>query len=713
MLRAARLLSRVAFAASLATASGDSQLRVSAQAPAPAQLTISYTTAQAANGRRVYLQLCASCHADAGGTANGPPLVGPDFRQRWFGRAAQPLFDYTRARMPPTGPASLPQDTYVDILAYLFSRSGLAPGTSRLSADAASLGAQLPWQIPQGGGETPGGLALPAAPPRVNPLDAISPVTDTMLASPPPSEWLTWRRTWDSQGFSPLKQITASNVSSLRIVWSWALPPGPNEGTPLFHDGVLFVQSSGDKVQALDAVSGDLLWQYSPPAAGGGFSVKRAIALYGEHLYVTTSDGRVVALSAKQGTVVWSHALNNGSSEGSPAFVVTGGPLVARGKVMVGVAGSAYGGNFIIGLDARNGEECWRVYTVARPDAPGGNSWNGLPLARRNGGSVWVPGSYDPVSNLAYFGTAQTYDTAPLRTASAEPGVTSDALYTDSTLAINPDSGALAWHFQHLPNDQWDLDWALERVLFRVPGQSQTLVATAGKQAIYDVLDAATGRYTFSIDLGLQDLVTGIDPETGAKQVDRTRTPGNGASVSVCPHSVGAKSWLPEALNPGTARLFAPLNEACMDLVPVQQGERGMLSSGVRWMLRPRAGSDGKYGRLQAIDLNTRTMLWQHRQRAPLTTGVLATAGGLVFVGRMDRTFAAHSESTGKELWTIRLNDVPNGAPVTYSYKGRQYVALTVGNGGALATTFPLLLPELKNPPDRSASLFVFALPGR
>ncbi len=682
-----------------------------AQAGPRTTSAITYTRTQAGRGRSLYLDNCARCHADLDGAA-GPALAGPDFRQNWFGQPVAKLFTALSTRMPKSAPGSLASDDYADITAYILTRNGLLAGNERFTADASSLQAQLPWQLPQGGGEVPPGLSIPALPPSTL-LDGLTPVTDALLTNPPPSEWLAWRRTPDAHGFSPLATINRGNVATLRVAWSWLLPVGPNEITPLFHDGVLFVQANGDKVQALDAGTGDLLWQYSPrPVPGVPPVVKRAIALYEDKLYLATTGGHVIALTTKDGKVVWDRALFGGLRN-TTRLAFSSGPLIARGKVMIGSSGTLPGGNVIVGLDARSGDESWRVFTVARPDGPGGNSWNGLPLDKRSGGSVWVPGSYDATLGLAFFGAGPTYDTAPLLTPSADPGVSNDALYTDSTLAIDPDTGRMVWHYQHLANDQWDLDWALERVLFTLPGRAKPLVATAGKQGIYDVLEADRGTYAFSIDLGLQDIVTAIDPRTGAKTIDRAKLPASDRTVTACPHSVGAKSWIPESFNPNTRRLIVPLNESCMDMLPVAPGARATLSTNVRWMLRPRPGSDGNYGRLQAIDLEKRTVAWTHRQRSPYTTGVLATAGGLVFAGGLDRRFAAYDDSNGRELWSVRLNDVPNGAPMTFMNRGRQFVALTVGNGAPLATTFPMLVPELKNPLDRTAGLWVFELPAR
>jgi alcohol dehydrogenase (cytochrome c) len=546
-------------------------------------------------------------------------------------------------------------------------------------------------------------------PAQSSPLDRITPVTDALLVHVPDGDWLTWRRGYDATGYSPLKAITRDNVRHLRSAWAWSLPNGPNEATPLVHDGVLFVHAYGDKVQALDATTGDLLWQYSRQLPRDEQpSVKRAIAIYGDRLYVPTSDVHIVALDVKSGQVVWDQAV--GDRKGG--FGLTGGPLVARGKVMVGTIGRAAGGNVIVALDAATGKEAWRFHVIARPGEPGGNSWNGLPLDKRNGASVWIPGSYDAELNLAFFGPAQTYDTAPLRNLSGQPGVTNDALYTDSTVALDPNTGRLVWYFQHQNNDQWDFDWSFERQLIKLPlfGQNRTMVVTGGKQAIFDTLDAANGLYASSVDLGLQNLVTSIDPKTGAKTVDPKLVPGDGETKFICPHTGGARSWLPTSYDPSTKLIYIPLVESCGELAPVAAGERANLMTGVRWTLRPRPDSDGKYGRLQAIDIETKRVAWITRQRAPQTTGVLATAGGLIFAGALDRVFSAYDSATGALLWKTRLNDVPNSSPITYMVNGRQYIALTVGNGGAQATTFPPLVPEIRNPPDRGAAIWVFEL---
>ena len=670
-----------------------------------------YTAAQASQGKQAYDRACASCHGpnlDDGEFA--PPLKGDDFRLRWGGKPIEGLLVDMSQSMPPSAPGSLADDVYARLAAYLIQENGVIAGARQLPSDPAALRAVM---LPASAGGPSGGLttgvAIPPPPVKANPLDRLTPVTDAMLNGPAPGEWLTWRRSFDAHGFSPLAQITRQNVGNLRLAWGWALPNGPNEVTPLVHDGVMFVHAYGDKVQALDAATGDLLWQYSRRLPRDvAPTVKRGIAIYGNRLYVPTSDTHMVALDARTGDVVWDQPV----ADRKAGYGMTGGPLVANGKVMIGTTGRAPGGNFIVAFDAETGKQAWRFSTIARLGEPGGNSWNGLPLEKRNGASVWVPASYDPVLNLAFFGPAQTYDTGPLRNPSDEGDATSDGLYTDSTLAINVDTGRLVWFFQHQPNDQWDLDWAFERHVLRLPvnGALKTVVVTGGKQAIFDAMEADTGKYVFSMDLGIQNVVTAIDPRTGEKIIDPTLVPGDGQTKFVCPHAGGGKSWLPSSYNARTRMLYVPMVESCMDLIPVEPGGRGSLSTGVRWSLRPPPNSDGKYGRLQAINLETRQSIWTERQRAPQTTGALATDGGVVFAGALDRVFAAYNDETGKELWRTRLGDVPSSAPITYLANGKQYVAMVVGNGGAQAVTFPALVPEIRNPPGRGAAVWVFEL---
>jgi alcohol dehydrogenase (cytochrome c) len=552
---------------------------------------------------------------------------------------------------------------------------------------------------------------IPNWPRTPSPLDHYTPVTDAMLASPPDGEWLTWRRTHDALGFSPLKQIDKSNVRNLHLAWSLALPVGINEMEPLVHDGVIFVFSFRDNVQALDAQTGDELWHYARRLPDTAMpTTKRSMALFGDKLFIGTSDVHEIALDAKTGRVIWDQPI------GSPerGMSLNGGPLVAKGKVMQGVGGLAVdGGAYIVGLDIETGKEAWRFYSIPRPGEPGGESWNGLPVEKRHGGSIWTSGSYDPDLNLAFFGPGNTYDTGPLRYPSGKRGVTNDALYTESTIALDPDTGKLKWHFQHVHNDQWDLDWAFEREILHLPvnGEMKKLVVTGGKPGIFDALEAASGKYAFSVDMGLQTLISAIDPKTGAKTIDPKLLPDRNHTVTVCPHGGGGRNWMPTSYNPQTKILYVAAQETCMELAPVGPGERGFLSTGVGVTMHPRPDSDGRFGRLQAISLEQRKTLWDDRQRAFQSGGVLSTGGGLVFAAATDRWFSAYDDASGAMLWRARLADIPNAPPITYSVNGKQYVAIVVGYGESAPSVFTVLTPEIPLPIARSSSIWVFALP--
>jgi alcohol dehydrogenase (cytochrome c) len=678
-------------------------------------VALSYTAAQAQRGKATYDGACVACHGpNLNDGALGPPLTGPAFIQKYGGKSVGNLFTVTSTTMPTGAPGSLGAATYADLVAYVLQSNAIVPGAAELPFDPQRLASMM---IPAGGFSFMA-FSPYTAKPRLDtpdPFAGYTPVTEPMLTDPPPGEWLAWRRTYDAHGFSPLSQITPRNAASLRVSWTWSLPPGSNESVPLVHDGIMFAFGFGDELQALDARTGDLLWHYTHPLEQGAApNHKRGIALYDDKVYVGTSDAHVIAIEAKTGKLAWDTEIADFKRRES----VSAGPLVARGVVMIGTTGTgvgaALGGPQIVGLDAHTGAVEWRVHTIAQPGTPGGDSWNGVPVERRSGASVWTTGSYDTALGLAYFGTGNTYDTGPLLAPIATPGVSNAALHTNSTLAIDPDTGELRWAYQHLPNDQLDLDWAFERQLVRMPvfGSTRTVAVTAGKLGIYEGVDAQTGEFVFAYDLGLQNVVTAIDPETGAKTINPETVPGDGKIKMVCPHGAGAKSFLPASYDEAKQVLIVPLDEACMDVFPIPGGGGGgALSSGVNWGIRPTPGSDGKIGRLQAIDLGKRSVLWTVRQRAPQTSGVLATAGGVVFAASFDRYLRAYASANGQLLWEQRLNDVSSSSPLTYSVNGKQYVAITTGQGGFHAGSFAPLVPEIKSPPDRGAAIWVFELP--
>ena len=549
-------------------------------------------------------------------------------------------------------------------------------------------------------------------------LQKMRPVTDEMLASPPDGDWLHWLRTYDQHGFSPLKQITKENVDRLKPAWTWSLPPGTGQTTPLVHDGVIYILGPNDRVQAFDAEKGDLLWEALPKEENEqATQVKRNMAIYGTTLYVPTVRNTMLALDARTGKTIWDQPIAGAGAD----WEMTSGPLVAKGKIIQG-ATHCTTGCFIFALDATTGKEVWRFRTVAQPGEPGGNSWNGLPAERRPGAGVWSTASYDPKLNLVYLGTGNNYAWQELVKGASpgnkQKGVTTDGLYMDSTLALDLESGKLKWYFQHIHLDMWNLDTSFEHQLIDLPvdGKPRRLVVTAGKIAIFDALDAATGKFVFAKDLGIQNIVASIDPVTGRKtynpqsipDMKRTRT------SMQCPAGFGARSYPSNAYNPNAKTVYVAMAEVCGEVIAVDTSKPDYVYKGGAQEIRiPRLmpGSDGKVGRLDAVNLETRQITWTVRQRAPFTSATLATDGGLVFAGDLDRMFRAYDGATGNVLWETRLNDIVSSYPISYSVNGKQYIAVVAGVAGPRVGNLNRYTTEIKAPSGGGATLWVFELP--
>jgi alcohol dehydrogenase (cytochrome c) len=432
-------------------------------------------------------------------------------------------------------------------------------------------------------------------------------------------------------------------------------------------------------------------------------SSKKTMALYGDKIYAATSDLHMIALDARTGRPVWDVPVTD-----KPGFRNPGGPLAGDGVIMQGLTTSAAGGGLIAAFDAETGKKLWTFNTVAAPGTPGGDTWNGLPGDKRHGASVWTSGSYDPETGLALWGTAQTYDTGPLR--DRKPGMNNDGLYTDSTLAFDPHTGKLVWYFQHMKNDQWDLDWVFDRVIGTLEsgGKAQRVVMTGGKIGLFDTLDAKTGKYLDTLDMGIQDIVTSVDPKTGDKIVDPDKVPSHDKAIFTCPNGGGGRNWSPTSFNQATKRLFVVARDVCMEIVPA---DPGFLTTGVNMRYAAPEGSDGRYGLLQSLDMHAGKVAWSTHQRAPYSMGILTTAGGLLFTGSVDRQFIAYDQATGKVLWRTGVTDVPNASPISYSVDGKQYIAMVVGRGNPLSAGLGALTPEIKLPPVNSSAVYVFALP--
>ena len=672
------------------------------------QEVVSFLDDQAVAGQEVYEQRCASCHGyNLEGFELAPSLSGNFFSRRWGDGTADNLARNVQ-RMPPNE-TGLSEDEAANVLSYIFSRNGIEAGSLALPADLDLLARYtIPAQELVDSRFTPrlpsfatNGPLMP-----VSRLDDLTPVTNDLLLDPPDDDWLVWRRTHANLGHSPLDGINKENVDDLRLSWTWSLPPGANMMTPIVHDGVMFTLSSGDVVQAIDATTGDLLWAYQHELEGEKPSEsKKGVAIWEDKIIVGTSDIKLIALEAKTGRLAWEHEIN---TNGEVDHRFKSAPMVVNDKAIFGLVGqmAVAGGNFIVAIDLNSGEEAWRFYTIARPDELYGNSWNGLSLEERTGGSVWTPGSYDPDTNLVYFGPAPTYDTVTMREFKNVPGTTTDALYTNSTIALDADSGELVWHFQHVKNDLLDLDWAFERQIMELPvnGEMRKAVVTGGKAAIFEAMDAVTGEYLFSIDLDMQNVFSEIDPRTGEKTMfpgavlqPGEETPGL-AKNGVCPDALGARNMQTTSYNPATKVLYVPMQDTCINNITNR-----------RWQKYPNPEQDGLWGLVKAVNLETREVEWTTRQFGPPASGHLTTDTGLLFRGTIDRLFQAVDQENGEVLWQQRLDNAPTSYPITYRVDGRQYVAVATNSGSYFANGMERTTGITNSP--TGASLWVFALP--
>jgi len=694
--------------------------RMLAQATPPGGAP-SFTAAQASAGASTYQRQCASCHgAQLEGLHLAPSLVGERFDRAWRGQTVDRLMFHVH-RMPPTVGAAargLSDGDAANVVAHLLQANGLRPGVIAMpSASEALAKLTIPRRDDQRDAD-PDAPTLDASR-RSATTSRITPVTDDLLRHPPAADWPQWGRTYDGHNFSPLAMVTRANVSRLKLAWRAPLRGGTSMPTPVVHDGIVFLQTIPDTVLALDGSTGDVLWRHRHTPAGQA-SRKMGLSLTGHRVLVPTSDLHVLALDARTGGVLWNHAIALEPGQVRERLQLRSAPLIVGNKAIIGVTASmAPRGGFIVGLDVDSGKELWRFHTIARPGEPNGSSWNGLPLDRRSGGSVWHQGTYDRELNLVYFGVAPTYDTGPLLHRMNEAGVTNDALYTNCTLALNPDTGKLVWFYQHAANDQWDLDWVFERQIaeLEIGGRRRKVVMNVGKMAILEALDAATGEYLFSVDAKTQNVITRIDPKTGAKTIDPEKLPNPNRPTVVCPSVSGARAWPPTSYNARTGLLYLPLTEWCNRLSP--EGFKLMTSGvGISSAEHPDA-SDGTMGRLQAIDVMSRTLAWAHHQSAPLSTSLLATAGGVVFSGDLDPSLKAFDDATGTVLWRAELDDLPSSSLVTYAIGHTQYVGVVIGlrnnHVNDLSRTYAAFRKRRGErpstpPPAGGAAMWVFSL---
>ncbi|MDP3677181.1 MAG: PQQ-dependent dehydrogenase, methanol/ethanol family [Novosphingobium sp.] len=528
-------------------------------------------------------------------------------------------------------------------------------------------------------------------------------VTDALIAATPEGEWLSYGRDYNEQRFSPLTQINDTTVKDLGLAWSHDLETARGqEATPLMHDGVLYTTTAWSLVKAFDAASGKLLWSYDPKVPRETLvrvccdAVNRGAALYGDKLFVGALDGRLIALDAKTGKEVWAKTV----VPDQQSYSITGAPRIAKGKVLIGSGGAEYRARgSIAAFDPETGNELWRFHTVPGDPSKGfenpameraAKTWTGKWWELGGGGTVWDSITYDPTTNLVLFGTgnAEPWNPAPV-------GREGDSLYTSSIVAVNADTGEYAWHFQETPEDRWDFDSNAQITIaeLTIDGKQRHVALHAPKNGYFYVLDAKTGEFISAGSFAEQNWTTGIDPKTGRPQIaEAARYEKTGVPFISMPGALGAHSWQPMSFSPKTGLVYIPVNNAAFpyaaakDWKPSAIGFQTGTDGGKVAMPADKAAREGAAaattGALVAWDPVAQKAAWTVPYKGPWNGGTLATAGNLVFQGSAAGDFAAFSADKGAKLWSFPAQSGIIAAPMTYSVKGEQYVAIMVGWGG-------------------------------
>jgi alcohol dehydrogenase (cytochrome c) len=555
------------------------------------------------------------------------------------------------------------------------------------------------------------------------PSAGIVPVTSQMLQEPDPADWLMWRRTLNSWGYSPLKQIDRTSVASLKMIWSRGMGPGVQEATPLVYKGVMYLPNPSDYIQALDAATGEVKWEYKRPVPDdlGKFilvpSINRNIAIFGDKIIDTSQDDFLFALEATTGKLAWETRIVDYRE--APAQE-TAGPLIANGKVF-STRGCEFkfspDGCVITAHDAVTGKELWRTRTIPKPGEPGDETWGGIPDAKRRHVGAWMVPSYDAELNMLYVGTSVTSPAPKFLLA----GNDKTYLYHNSTLALNADTGKIVWYYQHIV-DHWDFDHPFERLLVDTvvapdpsqvtwinprlrPGeQRKVITGIPGKTGIVYTLDRRTGEFLWARPTVMQNVVSKIDGSSGAVTVNpETTFTEAGQTQFVCPTPNGGKDFQAGAYSPLTNVMYYGLQNTCMDATAINN-PNSAYSFNSRAKISP--GTE-KVGTIYAISVETGKTLWKYEQRAGMMS-LVATGGRLIFGGDTNGWFRAFDQDSGKVLWEVNLGSPVTGYPITYSAGGKQYVAVSVGNS-LVSSGLNRLTPELH--PSNVSNIFVFSLP--
>lgn len=561
-----------------------------------------------------------------------------------------------------------------------------------------------------------GALTLTACQPAKHPAKVDS--ARLVNADKEPGNWMSHGRTYSEQRYSPLDKVNAGNVTGLGLAWSFELATNRGvETTPIVVDGVMYVTSSWSLVYALDARTGALKWKYDPqvPRETGFHAccdvVNRGVAVWNGRVYVATLDGRLVALDAADGHVVWSKV----TVDQTKSYTITMAPRIIKGKVVVGNGGSEYGvRGYVSAFDAATGKLIWRFFTVpGDPSKPfeskamemAAKTWTGDWWKFGGGATAWDSMSYDPETNLLYFGTGNG---VPWDQKARSPGG-GDNLFASSIIAVNADTGAYAWHYQTTPGDSWDFDSTQTLTLadLTIGGSERKVVMQASKNGFFYVIDRATGKLISAKNYVPVTWAKGIDPTTG-RPIEVGDDHYRKAPTVMFPSSFGGHNWHPMSFSPKTGLVYIPAQE-----VPGAYGtdakfgyQEGQWNTATDTGLnslptdpKARAAMRNSFrGELIAWDPVNQKEVWRAQHKGPWNGGTLATAGNLVFQGTADGHFNAYDAANGKPLWSAETYTSTLAGPMTYSVDGEQYVAVGAGFGSVFYLVAGFAVPTLGNP---------------
>ena len=566
-----------------------------------------------------------------------------------------------------------------------------------------------------------------------------------------PGNWLTHHGNYEAHRFSSLSQINKDNVADLKVAFTWAMgdaqgggtgplifPFAGLEGTPIAEDGFLYLTTGWGVVTKLDVRGGKgiRVWKYDPEADRDyapsvtccGIN-NRGVALHGQKVLGKVIDGRIFALTKTAGDLLWETQL----ADPGIAEVFTGAPLVVKDMVLTGMAGAEFGvRGWIAALDVNTGKEIWRTYTIPGPGEPGHDTWkDNYGAWKTGGGSTWITGSYDPELNIVVWGTANP---GPDWDNAYRPG---DNLWTDSTIALDVDTGKFLWGFQHTPNDPYDYDSIAENTFVDMDINGEYVRATihANRNGFVYALDRTNGKYIWGTQFvkklnwtdGLDEngRPNSYDPNVDIQPYAKGTAAGRGGVTKVgdagktegisCPAHTGGKNWPPTAFNPHTGLYYIPVIESC-NKANAMVADPDWDPATREWFLGgapfftfddPRSGRIT--GSVTAIDLSTGTVRAKWETKFPMLGGLLTTGGGLVFVGLAEGEVVALDADTLQELWRFETGSAINAPPMTYLAGGKQYIAIEVGLGGAWPQHFTDSTPELKKAVPSNV-LYVFSL---